>query len=449
MRRQLLFALGASIVILASCKKNSDSGGGLGPGSNIDKIKDSTLLYSRDIYLWNTQIPSSFDAQKYEDPNKIMEAIRAYSKEPGFTAAVDRWSFAADSAEWNNISGGVAKDFGLGIFFRAEGDLRVKSVEAASPAGIAGVRRGWRITKINGSTNITTGNANFIVNAVFYGTNTSFTFMKPDGSSVDIALTAASYQENPFYLDTVYTQGAAKIGYIVFNSFLGDTSAIYNKMAAVFNRFATAGVNEVIVDLRYNGGGYVSMQQRFANYLINTAGNGGVMMTQKYNDNYSMYNSTTKFNKLGSLNLNRIFFIVSDNTASASELLINVLKPYMTVKMVGPDNTYGKPVGYFPIPVGKWYIFPVSSRSTNKNNEGSYFDGFAPDKLVADGLDKDWGDKDEACLSSVMKYLGTGVFGFSEVTLSAADRAVKTAVSTGNEKLGARMFKGAIGKRPF
>lgn len=449
MRKQILFAFGISIVILASCKKNKGDSPDPGPGTTIDKVKDTTIEYARDIYLWYNQIPTSFDEQKYADPNKIMEAIRAYSKEPGFTSAVDRWSFAASQADWDNVSGGVAKDFGLGIFFRAEGDLRVKSVEQASPAGVAGVRRGWRITKINGSTNITTANADFIVNAVFYGTNTSFTFQKPDGSTVDLALTAASYQENPFFLDSVYTQGASKIGYIVFNSFLGDTTAIYNKMSAVFTRFATEGVNEVVVDLRYNGGGYVSMQQKFANYLINTANNGGIMMNQQYNDKYSLYNSTAKFNKLGSLNLSRVFFIVSNNTASASELLINVLKPYMTVKMVGPNNTYGKPVGYFAIPVGSWYIFPVSSRSTNKNGEGSYFAGFAPDKTVADGLDKDWGDKDEACLSSIMKYLGTGVFGFAEERLSVNDRSTKEELTRTNDKLGVKMFKGAIDKKPY
>ena len=191
----------------------------------------------------------------------------------------------------------------------------------------------------------------------------------------------------------------------------------------IFNRFQTAGVNEVVVDLRYNGGGYVSVQQKLANYLTNVAANGNVMMNQEYNDKYTQYNETTEFSKIGSLNLTRIFFIVSDNTASASELLINNLKPWMDVKIVGPENSYGKPVGYFPIAVGDWYIFPVSFRSTNKNGEGGYFNGLTPDKLVADGLDKDWGDQNESCLASVLKYIGTGSFSFVEVPGMAAGRA--------------------------
>jgi hypothetical protein len=113
---------------------------------------------------------------------------------------------------------------------------------------------------------------------------------------------------------------------------------------------------------------------------------------------------------LGGLNLNRIFFIVSSSTASASELLINNLKPYMDVQLVGPSKTYGKPVGFFPIPVGDWYIFPVSFRTTNSNGEGSYFNGLAVNSQVADGLDKDWGNIEESSLKSALSFVTTGAF---------------------------------------
>jgi hypothetical protein len=122
------------LALLGSCKK--DKGGSSTPpppAPVIDKVKDSTLLYSRDIYLWYNQIPSTFDAQSYADPDKIMQAIRAYSIEPGFTKAVDRWSFAMKKAEWDKLSSGVSADFGLGVFFKIDGDLRVKYVGWYSP----------------------------------------------------------------------------------------------------------------------------------------------------------------------------------------------------------------------------------------------------------------------------------------------------------------------------
>lgn len=436
--------LAGGLLFFTSCRKNDSSGSGT---STADKIKDTTISYTRDIYLWYSQIPGNFNARSYADPNAIMEAVRAYSQEPGFTNPVDRWSFAIKQAEWDNVSGGIAQDFGLNVFFRAEGDLRVRIAEPASPAGQAGIRRGWRITKINGSTNIATSNANAIVDAIYYSSSVALTFLKPDGNSVDVSLNAGTYQEKVVLLDSVYTVGAGKAGYMVYNSFLGDSSQTVNEFARVMNRFIAQGVNDVVVDLRYNGGGYVTYQNELANYLVPTAGNGQLMMRQQYNDKYSQFNTSTNYNKKGTLNLPRVFFIVSSNTASASELLINNLKPYAQVILVGPSRTYGKPVGYFNIPVGDWYIFPVSSRTTNKNQEGNYFDGFALNNTAADGLDKDWGDITETCLASVMKYIGTGAF---RMALPEEPAYVESpAVTTANKRISAHSFKGMVVSRKF
>jgi len=372
-----------------------------------------------------------------------MTAIRSYSKEPGFSQPVDRWSFGIKQADWDNISSGAAQDFGMNVFFMAEGDLRVRSVEKASPAGVAGIHRGWRITKINNSTNITTGNASFIINAVYNSSASSFSFEKPDGTTSNINLNAASYQEHPVFLDSVYTTGTKKVGYLVFNSFLGDTAEIYNQFQRVFNRFASENIDDVVVDLRYNGGGYVSVQEKLADYLVKASANGQLMMKEQFNDKYTQYNENTNFQKEGSLNLGRVFFVVSNSTASASELIINNLKPYMDVVLVGPSKTYGKPVGFFPIPVGDWYIFPVSFRSTNKNGEGNYFDGLALNNQVADGLDKDWGDINESALASVLRYVNSGAFRIQSTGIYIENPQV----SSGNKILDKPFFKGTVDTR--
>lgn len=440
-----LALLAGGLLFFASCKKNDSGGSG---NTTADKVKDTTISYTRDIYLWYSQIPSSFNARSYADPNAIMEAIRTYSQEPGFTNPVDRWSFAIKQAEWDNVSGGIAQDFGINVFFRAEGDLRIRMVEPASPAGQAGIKRGWRITKINGSTNIATSNATAIVNAIYYSTTVSLTLLKPDNNSVDITLNAGLYQDKVVMLDSVYTVGAGKAGYMVYNSFLGDSAQTVNEFTRVMNRFISENVSDVIIDLRYNGGGYVTYQNALANYLVPAAGNGQLMMKQQYNDKYSQFNTTTNYSKKGTLNLPRVFFIVSSNTASASELLINNLKPYTQTILVGPSKTYGKPVGYFNIPVGDWYIFPVSSRTTNKNQEGNYFDGFALNNTVADGLDKDWGDITESCLASVLKYIGTGAFRMA-VPEEEAAYVEAPAVTTANKRISAPAFKGMVESRKF
>jgi carboxyl-terminal processing protease len=452
MKNRLFLSLLLGLGLFSACKKDDvqapDQPTEPDQPATTASIKDSAVLYAKDIYLWYNQIPGTFNGANYGDPDQIMTALRQYSTEPGFSQPVDRWSFAESKDVWDGVSSGIAGDFGLDVFFRTEGDLRVKFVEKESPAGRVGVRRGWRITRINGNTNMTTGNADFIVGAVWNSNSSSFTFQKPDGSSVDMTFSAAQYREEPVYLDTVYTVNNTKVGYLVFNSFMGDTSRVYNDFARVFNRFAAANVTDVVVDLRYNGGGYVTVQEKLANYLAPSSANGGVMMKQEFNNKYPQFNSTTHFSKTGSLNPSRLFFIVSNSTASASELLINNLKPYMEVKLVGPGNTYGKPVGFFPIPVGDWYIFPVSFRTTNRDGQGNYYNGLPVNSLAADGLDKDWGDVNEASLSSVLTYISTGAFRTQpEGTQSTETTRYRSQTNAGNQVLDRSNFKGTVDPR--
>jgi len=455
----ILFAL----ISIISCKKGQDvaapsstpapSVSPIAIAANPDKVKDSVLLYSKDMYLWYNQIPATFDVKNYTDPVAIMTALRQYSIEPGFSNAVDKWSFAIKKTEWDNLSGGLGTtfgtsstetgDFGLGVFFNIEGDLRVKSVEKESPAGLAGIRRGWRIVKLNGNTDISTSNSATIVNAVYKSTQSAFTFIKPDGSTVDITLNAAHYREHPVYLDTVYSINSKKIGYLVFNSFLGDTTEISNEFSRVFNNFSSQNISDIVIDLRYNGGGYVSVQEKLANYLVSSSANNNIMMKQQYNDKHSNYNNTTYFKKSGSLNLNRIFFVVTNGTASASELLINNLKPYMDVKLIGTGSTHGKPVGFFPIPVGDWYIFPVSFKSFNKNGEGNYYNGIPVDSKTNDGVNKDWGDVTESCLASAIKFISSGSFR----SISENFQEQLSQVKQSNIILDQPSFKGSIETR--
>ena len=453
----------AGMMLFSACKKDKPDavvppppppGGGSGVVSfDPELLKDTALLYSRDIYLWNTQIPATFNARSYADPSAVMTAIRPYSIEPGFGAPVDRWSFAMKKKEWDLISGGMGAlvggttqqdgDFGMSVFFRVEGDLRVRLVEPNSPAGAAGIRRGYRITKINGSTNITTANSSTIVDNVYNAASTSFEFTKPDGTTLTTTLNVAVYTDKPVYLDTVYTVGTKKIGYFVFNSFLGKQENITAEFARVFGKFASAQVTDLVIDLRYNGGGYVSLAEKLANYLAPSAANGGLMMKQIYNAQNSQHNETTYIQKTGSVELSKIYFIVTKSTASASELLINTLKPYMDVRLLGPNNTHGKPVGFFPISVGDWYVFPVSFKTTNKNGEGNYFNGLPVNAIIADGLDKDWGDITESSLASALKNITTGTYQRG-VTSEAVNQS--PAILNSNNKLDDPFIKVTIGK---
>ncbi len=434
-----LFFFSAVILLTVSCKKENNTGDAGNTAEN--RVKDTAWSYAKDIYLWHQNLPSDFNARSYADPDAIMKALRPYSTEPGFTDPVDRWSFAIKKTEWDDVSSGISGDFGLGIFFMSENDLRVSYVEPASPAAAAGIERSWRILSVNNNTTVNTDDATIsrISAAVFNSSSASFTFKKPNGADVDITLTAATHQDEPVILDTVYSIGGNKTGYFVFNSFLGNIANIKSQLGNIFNKFSAAGINDIIVDLRYNGGGYVALQNELANYLVPSSGNNGIMLQEKFNDSYSaLFDTTINYQKKGALNLNRIFFIITKNTASASELLINSLKPYMDVKLIGRAS-HGKPVGYFNIGVGDWYIFPVSFRSVNKNGEGNYFNGMQPDATVDDGLDKPWGDINESCLASALHYINNGVF--SRISPRAQQ---DTRLESGNTALDVKRFKGAV-----
>jgi hypothetical protein len=426
--------IGLSVV---SCRKEHDV-------VSSEVKNDTAANYARDIYLWHNNIPGSFDAHNFSDPNGVMQGIRAFSSEPGFNLPVDRWSFAMLKRDWEDLSSGVGGDFGMNVFFFTNTDLRVSYVEPESPAGKAGVRRSWHIKQINGDPNVNATNAAGIVQAVYQSAVGTFLFERPNTTDTTITLKAASYKERPLLFDSVYTTGANKTGYFVFNSFLGDTVEIQNEFTRIFNKFNSEHIQDLVVDLRYNGGGYVSVQNLLANYLAPAAANHEVMLKEEFNDRYSSYNITQHFTKKGTLDLNRLFFIVSQNTASASELLINSLMPYMNVQLIGPASTHGKPVGFYPIPVFDWYIFPVSFRTVNKNGEGNYFNGLSLSHQVADGLNKDWGDTGEGCLNAVLFFISNGSYAPRMAVSPQQRMALSEEVQTLNARLGEPKFKGMV-----
>ncbi len=172
--------------------------------------------------------------------------------------------------------------------------------EPASPAGKANIKRSWQIKQINNSSNISTSNINFVSNAIFNSASVTLLLGREGKADTTVALTAATYLEQPIILDTIYNTGATKTGYLVFNSFLGDTTKIKNEFARIFNKFSSGGVSDVVLDLRYNGGGYVLLQDELANYLAPTTANGQIMEEQKFNNKYTQYNSSTRFAKKGS-----------------------------------------------------------------------------------------------------------------------------------------------------
>jgi carboxyl-terminal processing protease len=513
MRKLLYLTIILSAGLLAACKKEKKTPIVTGPpstGSTLDLIKDSVYLYFKEENLWHGAAPdyATFNPRATTGTNDIgalqneLDKLSQYAinsatgkpyeystSHPGHA----KYSFIDDgtvSAALNGVKG----DFGLGLEYNTPTDLRITYVYPGSPAALAGIRRGYAITSINNSANIsydgvsngvTYGNGSgtnlaMVNNAIFNSSTISMTLKKYDGTTLTVAnMSVASYTVNPVLKDTVYTSNNGhKVGYIVFNSFTFGSNAT-PVLDAAFGKFATQGITDLVVDLRYNGGGYVSTAEYLDNLIAPASASGKLMYNTYFTDNmvkgtdpllahqwrkdskgndfnyaqidFSVAAYAVNFSKQGSLNVNRVFFIVTGSTASASELTINNLRPIMDVQFIG-RKTYGKPVGFFDIDINKYIMYTPEFSTKNSVGQGDYYDGFTPGDpgypgvLDYDDPTKDFGDPTEGLLAHALHFVTLGTYsvqnpvtqGIGTKTLSLQQQ------SPGGMGLDPRAFNGMI-----
>jgi C-terminal processing protease CtpA/Prc len=305
-------------------------------------------------------------------------------------------------------------------------------IKPGTPAESAGLRRGEYFHEING-TNLTLSNYSSLIEETSMPHTLGLSVISNDAivgvRNVSLEV-VENYPENPILLDTVYDISGKTTAYFVYNFFArdkGDGSLAYEKeLNNLFGKFKAMQIDELIVDLRYNGGGAVVTTQALAS-MISGQGSDKVFYSDEYNylitgellrEKYDMNSyfidaiDRTPINKLSGLST--VYFIVSGRSASASELLINGLRPYMNVVLIG-STTYGKNVASISIyeeddPDNKWGMQPIIAKMSNADGFSDYGDGFVPNTTVyeyyADPI-KPLGDTDELLLSTtIAKILG-------------------------------------------
>ena len=178
-----------------------------------------------------------------------------------------------------------------------------------------------------------------------------------------------------------------------------------------------------MLDLRYNGGGLVDVAVHLASLIGGARTNGQVMLNYVHNDKIGpILNKTTRFsNPQQALNLQRLVVITTRGSASASELVINSLRPFIPVTIVG-DNTYGKPVGQYGLRFCEKVLYPVAFSIKNANLEGDFFDGLAVDCAAGDDYTKQLGDPAEASFAEALTFIRTGACSPKATTESGALR---------------------------
>ena len=384
-------------------------------GEKYFRIHEFIWTALNDYYLWQEEVPSLADEIKPIGSARYRELIKPYPEPESFFESLkyeqDKYSLIRSNYEdiENSIKGIDANNglkFILSRYGSGENILGVVThiLEESDAAG-KDIKRGDIFTSVDGQ-NLNLNN----YRELLFGDNLNYTLnmadlnnnlLSPNGKNVSLTKTE-NFQSNPIQISKIINTGASKIGYLMYNHFAEGFDDDLNN---VFSSFKAEQINDLILDLRYNGGGLVRSAvnlagmitgqfngEVFAKYLWNKK-----LMTY-FNSDLERFSSQLEINfsesladgtPINSLNLSRVYIITSGRSASSSELVINGLSPYINVIQVG-DNTYGKNVGgpaalYDYIdndgtkhPNHTYAIYCMTFYSANSNDFYDYADGLAP-----------------------------------------------------------------------
>ena len=351
------------------------------------------------VYLWRDELPE-VDPTTFEEPADLVRALR-YD--------VDRWSRVSDRQQTDALfQEGKTISFGFGTRRDPDGRVVVATVHERSPAGEAGMKRGDLIEAVGGFTVEQLDEENLWSD--IYG---------PHEPGVPVSLVVASSGEareielvkdwvdittvpNVEVLDV---QGK-RVGYVVFSSFLEPALVELNQ---AFGDLVEAEVRDVVIDMRYNGGGLVRVARHLLNLLGGHAADGEVAYRVEFNEDLRDQNDVRRFSssKNSIPDIRTVTFITTRSSVSASELVINALRPHVDVRVVG-TTTGGKPVGSRHFAFCDKVLAPITFQIVNAEGFGDYFDGIGPDCTASDDLFRPLGDPDERALAEALHLLEMG-----------------------------------------
>ena len=405
MRKFILLLL---VAFVAACSSDDDNSGGVPVAScSNDGQKQFVLDAMRQWYFWEDRLPASVDIGQFANPVDLLDFLTTFSPDDGTGRPVDRFSFINTAeADQQFFGEGRFEGFGFSSRFVATDDLRLSRVFADSPANRGGLARGQRILQLDGRS-IAEIQAAEGVNAVFDTPTVDFTVREIDGTEFTVTITQDIVTIDPVPQFRVIDAGGGRnVGYIELASFISTADAA---MDDAFAQFQAAGVNDLIIDLRYNGGGLVSTANLLGDLLGGDVAENLTFSKTVFNEQQAAANNSTELfdRRTSSLSLSRLIVIATSGTASASELVTNGMDPHVEVTIVGAD-TFGKPVGQVGLEFCEQILRPTSFQTLNANDFGDYFDGLPVDCAAADDLNVAVGDDGDPNVVAALEYLATG-----------------------------------------
>lgn len=438
--RGILFILGVLFMFSQiSCEKepaepvNTDT-----VSPQIKYINEWIKEFMEVVYLWDEEIPENLNTGQEPDPEAFFDKM-LYKSE-------DKWSYITSdfSALLADLEG-VPLATGISpAFIRTPNDqivLVVEFVYPGSPAAEVGLKRGDIILTIDGQfMNINNYFDLYSKNSYTAGLGyISGQEIVSNGISVD--LISRVIQADPIVHHEIIDIPGKKTGYLMYGSFTSGVNDIYiESLNSVFGEFKAAGITDLIVDLRYNRGGEVSV----AAYLASAIAPAAVVVDRKvlvryqFNKNLENYykgmegnespNLVVKFPQNSyNLNLNKVYFLTGWKSASASELILIGLEPYMDVVVIG-ENTYGKYTGSSVFtdsanpPKHDWAMMPIILKYANSSGFTDFKDGIVPDYPIEELIFdlKPFGDPGDPLLAKAKDLIG----GITAITAKKAASAI-------------------------
>ncbi|MCA3219884.1 MAG: peptidase S41 [Burkholderiales bacterium] len=433
--------LPASNTLAQQCAPTNPLAAAANRTASLDQEKRWLRSYIDEAYLWYREVPTVDAASPaFSNTSNVPASMDAYFKAlltPALTSSgkrKDQFSFTFPTAEWNALSqSGTAAGFGVEWVLGSSTpprNIRIAYVDPNTPAAANNLARGVTLVSVNGvsADDGTQAGVATLNNALFSPTlNTNYTFVLNNGTgTVTVQMTAQQVTKRPVLVSQVLdAPGGGKVGYIVFNDHITPAEG---QLVTAFQQMAQAGVNDLVLDLRYNGGGFLYIASQVG-YMIAgaTRTSNKVFERLQFNDKRVADNNdsnnrlpffsatsgfansgTTANTPLPTLNLARVFVLTGSSSCSASESIINALQGVdVQVIRIG-RTTCGKPFGFTAKDNCGISYFPIEFQGVNDKGFGEFADGFTPTCVVADDLSRALGNPAEGMLAAALSYRSTG-----------------------------------------
>ena len=404
------------------------------PGT-LDDERNWVRSFSNETYLWYRELPG-VNVNSYASATSAFNALIT----PALAlsgAAKDRFHYTIATSDYDDVTAGVDSGYGIEWAFVATAPPRkllVKWVDPGSPAYIAGVRRGASVLTIDGVnlvSNTTTSGINTLNAGVYpatIGETHRFSILDA-GATVarTVTLTSAILSAKPVNAAGYITTNTGRVGYLALTTFNVDVADL--DLANAVAGLKANAVTDLVLDLRYNSGGFGDISAELAFMIAGPARTAGKTFEKfRFNDKLPVGFGSTEADlitpfydtspgyfalaagqALPTLNLGRVYVLTSNDTASASEGLINGLRGAGVQVILIGSTTHGKPYGFYPLDnCGVTYL-TIQFSAVNHLGEGDYVDGFTATCAANDDLTKQLGDPTEKQLAAALAYRATGV----------------------------------------